>query len=301
MQSTPNPSEVAASTGGNSGERLSFTVFMAAALHGMLILGLGFSFMSRPETPPTFEVTLATHKSLKAPDQADYQAQFNQEASGTTDDARELSTDKEPLFADTRINEVQPLPETMKREAAQAAELNRIHTEADSVLQVAREQEPDEVEFQQEQEGGDRDIPPVNAEIASLRAKLSRQRQEYAKRPRIKRMASVAAVGSTEAAYLNDWRQKVEQVGNQNFPQEALQEGIFGQLRLATVLKANGTIVQVELLQSSGHSILDNAALQIVHRAAPYAPFPPEIRKDYDQLEIIRTWRFEITGLSTSN
>jgi protein TonB len=297
MQSTTDSSEAAAVTG----ERLSFTIFLAAALHGMLILGLGFSFMSRPETPPTFEVTLATHKSQQAPDEADYQAQFNQEASGTLDEARELSTDREPLFADTRINEVQPLPETMKREAAQASELNRIHTEADSALQVAREKDPKEVEFQEQQEGSDREIAPVSAEIASLRAKLSQQRQEYAKRPRIKHLSSVAAVGSAEAAYLNSWRLKVEQVGNQNFPQEALKEGIFGQLRLATVIKANGTIVRVELLQSSGHSILDNAALQIVHRAAPYAPFPPEIRKDYDQLEIIRTWRFEITGLSTSN
>ncbi|MCW8195456.1 energy transducer TonB [Proteobacteria bacterium 005FR1] len=297
MQSTTQSTDVTAATG----ERLSFTIFMAAALHGMLILGLGFSFMSRPETPPTFEVTLATHKSQQAPEQADYQAQFNQEASGTLDEARELTTDKEPLFADTRINEVQPLPETMKREAAQASDLNRIHTEVDSALQIAREKDPKEVEFQEHQEGTDRDVPPVSAEIASLRAKLSQQRQEYAKRPRIKHLSSVAAVGSAEAEYLNSWRQKVEQVGNQNFPQQALKEGIFGQLRLATVIKANGTIVQVELLESSGHSILDNAALQIIHRAAPFGPFPPEIRKDYDQLEIIRTWRFEITGLSTSN
>jgi protein TonB len=297
MQSNPAPAEAAV----NTGDRLSFTVFLAAALHGMLILGLGFSFMSRPETPPTFEVTLATHKSHQAPEQADYQAQFNQEASGTLDQAKELSTDKAPLFADTRINEVQPLPETMRREAAEASELNRLHTEADSALQIAKHRDPKEVEFQEQQEGGDREIAPVSAEIASLRAKLSQQRQEYAKRPRIKHLSSVAAVGSAEAEYLNTWRQKVEQVGNQNFPQEALKEGIFGQLRLATVLKSNGTIVRVELLQSSGHSVLDNAALQIVHRAAPYAPFPPEIRKDYDQLEIIRTWRFEITGLSTSN
>lgn len=296
MQATSNSNESAV----NAGDRLSFTVFVAAALHGLLILGLGFSFMTEPNTPPTFEVTLATHKSHRAPEKADYQAQFNQEASGTLDESKELSTDKPAPFADTQINEVQALPETMARDASQANELNRLHTE-ESVLRVSKHREPEELETREEQEGEDREVPLRKVEIASLRAKLDRQLQAYANRPRRTTLSSVAAVGSPEAAYLSQWRQRVESIGNQNFPQEAVNKGIFGQLRLATTLKADGTIVSVEISESSGHSILDNAALQIVHRAAPYAPFPPEISKDWDQLEIIRTWRFEITGLSTVN
>lgn len=297
MQPTPTSNEPAV----EAGDRLSFTVFVAAALHGLVILGLGFSFMTEPNTPPTFEVTLATHESREAPEDADYQAQFNQEASGTLDEARELSSDQPALFADTRISEVQPLPETMAQEVSQASELNRLHTTEDSALQISRREDPEEIETQEQQEGQDRDVPLQNMEIASLRAKLARQKQEYANRPRITRLSSVATLGSPEAAYLNDWRQKVESIGNQHFPQEALNKGIFGQLRLATTLKADGTIVRVEISESSGHSILDNAALQIVHRAAPYAAFPPEIGKEWDQLEIIRTWRFDITGLSTVN
>ena len=99
---------------------------------------------------------------------------------------------------------------------------------------------------------------------------------------------------------MNKWINKVVFVGNRNFPKEALSQKIFGSLRLATTLKPNGTIHSVEILQSSGHSVLDNAALQIVHLASPFPPFPPEIRKDTDQLEIIRTWNFEISGLSTN-
>jgi len=79
-----------------------------------------------------------------------------------------------------------------------------------------------------------------------------------------------------------------------------LRNRIFGSLRLATTINPNGTIKKVEITQSSGEPVLDNAALQIVHQAAPFDALPPEILKDYDLYEIIRTWHFEISGLSTS-
>lgn len=296
MSDTPQPIESKVT----SGDRLSFTLFLAAAFHGLIILGLGFSYLNQPYTPPTFDVTLATHKSNLRPDDAQFQAQFNQEASGTTEQAQELTTTELAPFADTRVNEVQPQPETRQRLSSQATELPQVNTSSSSSFQVSR-QETDEPAAPQETEGLDRDIPFINSEIASLRAKLDRQRQEAAQRPRRLRFLSVATVAAAEAEYLNDWRQKVERVGNENFPEQALRDGIVGQLRLITVVKADGSIVSVEISESSGHGILDNAALQIVRQAAPFAPFPPEVRKDWDQMEIIRTWRFDITGLSTSS
>jgi len=286
--------------GVNSGDRLSFTLFLAAAFHGLLILGLGFTYLNEPRNPPTFEVTLATHKSNQSPDNAQFQAQFNQEASGTAEEAKELTTTDPAPFSDTQINDVRPLPETRQRMASQAAEPTQVTTTSRSTFMVSRNDMADDPENQDQVEGQDRDIPFFNSEIASLRAKLDRQRQEAAQRPRRLRFLSVAAIAAVEAEYLNDWRQKIERVGNENFPEQALREGIVGQLRLITVLKADGSIVSVEISESSGHSILDQAALQIVRQAAPFAPFPPEVRKDWDQMEIIRTWRFDITGLSTS-
>lgn len=295
MSDTSQPIESSVS----SGDRLSFTLFLAAVFHGLVILGLGFSYLNQPYTPPTFEVTLATHKSNLTPEDAQFQAQFNQEASGTTEKAQELTTTDPAPFADTRINEVRPLPETRQRQSSEAAELAQVSTSGSSSFQVSR-QENDELEVQQEVEGQDQDIPYVSSEIASLRAKLDRQRQAAAQRPRKRHFTSVSTIAAAEAEYLNEWRQKIERVGNENFPEQALREGIVGQLRLVTVVKADGSIVSVEISESSGHSILDNAALQIVRQAAPFAPFPPEVRKDWDQMEIIRTWRFDITGLSTS-
>ena len=139
-----------------------------------------------------------------------------------------------------------------------------------------------------------------SAEIASLHAKLAKQRQAYAKRPRIRRITSVATRASIDAEYLSKWASKVEFVGNRNYPDEALRQGITGTLRAAVTLLPNGNVDKVEILHSSGQKLLDRAALQIVYLASPFAPFPNEIRKTTDKLEIIRTWHFEISGLSTT-
>ena len=52
----------------------------------------------------------------------------------------------------------------------------------------------------------------------------------------------------------------------------------------------------IRLTRSSGHALLDDAAIRIVRLAAPYAPFPKEIREETDILEITRTWQFLSTN-----
>lgn len=112
-------------------------------------------------------------------------------------------------------------------------------------------------------------------------------------------MTSVSAIASKDAQYLNAWNEKVETVGNRNFPQEALQKRQFGELRLAVLINANGTIDKIEVLEASAFPVLNRAALQIVHLAAPFPPIPTEVMAGNDKLEIIRTWKFELRGLST--
>ncbi len=108
----------------------------------------------------------------------------------------------------------------------------------------------------------------------------------------MKRLTSVSAKSADEAAYLNMWRQKVERIGNANYPDSR----VFGNLRMLVVLSYDGTLTDVRILASSGHKSLDDAALRIVRLAAPYQQFPVEMRKKYDQLEIIRTWKFSRSG-----
>jgi len=99
-------------------------------------------------------------------------------------------------------------------------------------------------------------------------------------------------MASPVAYYLNSWRRKVENIGNLNYPDEAKRAHNYRNLRLLVALLPDGSLKEVVLLESSGHTILDEAAIRIVHLAAPYAPFPDELRKTTDILEIIRTWQF---------
>ena len=71
-----------------------------------------------------------------------------------------------------------------------------------------------------------------------------------------------------------------------------IRDRVYGNLRLLVALLPDGSLKEVILLESSGHAILDEAAIRIVHLAAPYAPFPGELRQTTDILEIIRTWQF---------
>lgn len=283
----------------STGDRLSFTAFLAIAVHAMLIFGVSFKLNSGDQVAPTLNVTLATHQSHREPEKADFLAQFNQEASGTADKVRELTTRQKAEIADANVKDVTPVPQQRASTVSeQSTEL--ITSRADAERQIKEVVTKENQQAQAEQPGGEQDTALVNPEIASLQAKLDRIRQDLAKQPRVRRLTSVSTKASADAAYLNAWTQKIEQVGNNNFPQEALQHGLFGDLRMSVSLYPNGTVATVEILQSSGHRVLDDAAVQIVRLASPFPPFPPEIRKTTDRLDIIRTWRFEIRGLSTS-
>ncbi|GLS27049.1 energy transducer TonB [Marinibactrum halimedae] len=279
-----------------SNDRLTFTMFVAAAIHALVIFGISFNIDINPNVSQTLEITLATHKSEDAPEEADFIAQHNQVGSGTEEEARQITTEQFAEFADTQINQVVPVQqlnaETPKPDnpeiATEATSRLKTHIDAD------RNDKPTSADTNSDQKP-----TLISAEIASLKAKLDRQREAYAKKPRIRRLTSVSTRSSVDAEYLHKWSQKVEFVGNKNYPKEALREELHGNLRLLAVVDANGVLIEAEILQTSGYKLLDDAALQIVHMAAPYPPFPKEIRDTTDHLEIIRTWRFEITGLST--
>lgn len=284
----------------NSGDRLGFTLFLALALHALLILGVTFKLSDGKQTPPTLEITLATHKSQQAPEKADFLAQHNQQASGTGKEAKQLTSERDAEFADTQIRETNPRPQLRATDPSKRQLQQQVTTSGDSQFKAQKFVKSKDSQEQEKRAGEQVENTQLTTEIASLKAKLDKQRQTIANRPRVLRMTSVSAKASADAAYLNKWSSKVEFVGNRNFPQEALNQKIFGKLRLTTTLYANGTIKNVQIDQSSGFRVLDDAALQIIHLASPFAAFPPEIRKDYDEMQITRTWHFEISGLSTS-
>ncbi|WP_324048001.1 TonB family protein [Marinospirillum sp.] len=129
-------------------------------------------------------------------------------------------------------------------------------------------------------------------EIARLEAALAVMQNHSAQRPRVRRISSGARMSSEEALYLRQWEEKVERVGNLNYPEAARSQNLGGRLRLLVVIAADGRILEAQLLTGSGHTLLDDAAIRILNLAAPFAPLPDSIKAQADVLEIIRTWQF---------
>jgi protein TonB len=139
-----------------------------------------------------------------------------------------------------------------------------------------------------------RDLMDKSLEIARLEAQIRRDMQAYQERPK-RKFVGARAQEYRFAQYVDNWRLKIERVGNLNYPDEARTRKIFGKLQLTVAIKANGEVETVEINRSSGHKVLDQAAIRIVRLAAPFDPFPANIRADTDILHITRTWTFTRT------
>ncbi|MCY1400728.1 hypothetical protein D9M71_158280 [compost metagenome] len=175
---------------------------------------------------------------------------------------------------------------------------------------VTQAPKPQKVETQRKQEvkpvvkpkvvTPDFDSSQLSSEIASLEAELSNEQQQYAKRPRIHRLSAASTMRDKGAWYKDEWRKKVERIGNLNYPDEARRQQIYGSLRLMVSINSDGSLYEVLVLESSGQPLLDQAAQRIVRLAAPFAPFTGDLA-DVDRLEIIRTWRFARGDRLSSN
>jgi len=128
-------------------------------------------------------------------------------------------------------------------------------------------------------------------EAIRLEAQIAKDMDAYQKRPK-RKFIGARAEEYRFARYVEDWRLKVERIGNLNYPEAARQQKLYGSLLVTVAIKADGTIENVEVNRSSGKRILDAAAVKIVEMAAPYAPFPPDIKRDTDIIHITRTWTF---------
>ncbi|MET0355980.1 MAG: energy transducer TonB [Cellvibrio sp.] len=285
----------------DAGDRLSFTVFMAIAIHALLILGINFSLPPASKGSQTIEITLATHKSAKAPKEADFLAQHNQEGSGTEEQARQITTAKQAEFADTQVRNVNPMPQVAATTLAQKKQQPIVTTTGHSNTKVRMNDTPEAREEREKREGLLENQTAITAEIASLQAKLDKQQQEYAKRPRVRTLTAVSAKESFDAEYLHKWSEKFERVGTKNYPVEALAKKITGRVMLSVTLRPDGTVEETLIALSSGSRILDDSARQIVRLASPYAKFPPEISRQVDRLKIIRYVKFEPNNITTSD
>lgn len=270
---------------------LLVAVGMSLFIHALL-LSVHFRFPDalrwKPSSQP-LEVTLVNAKSKEAPKKARALAQANLDGGGNTDEKLRASSPLPAMAAPK--NPGRDLVDAQRRvqelEAQQQKLLAQSRSTSTAVAPDAQRRAPAE---EPTPAVTGQELRELSRAILEQQAKVDRQLRAYEERPRVKHVGS-----STReyrfAAYLEAWRAKVEQVGTLNYPPEARGK-LYGVLRVTVTLLPDGSVKSMSIDQKSGLKVLDDAAERIVKLASPFARFPPDIRKDTDELVITRSWIF---------
>ncbi len=290
-------------TGISQNDRLGVSVFGSFLVHMVVILGVTFTLPLLRNLPglPTLEITLVQTSSDKRTLDPEFLAQANQDGGGDSDTA-EIAKNPLPVREISPVNRDFPTFQSFPQKRVSSEREMTALLSQDATRKIkARDAKPDNKELQlQPPNLGLMARAEILQERARLNAEISRTWQEYQKRPRHK-FLNARTQEYKFAAYMDAWRAKVESVGNLNYPSEAKRRHLTGNLLLDVALNADGSINEISIRRSSGQRILDDAAIRIVELAAPFAPFPSEIRADLDVLHITRTWKFNESGLTSDN
>lgn len=313
-------------------DRFAMTLCMAIIAHAMLILGVSFAPDPSPDSSfQSLEVILVPEKSVTTPEDADLLAQANLQGGGDDDQSDPPAAPvKAPIPAQTAdiasspAPPVKPVPTPAPIAPAPAparpasttapadAEAN-VEQLLSARTPVATLAEADEKPAERPEasmlEAVDAEPAPPQPAIetpalptaaqlltrsfalASLNAELQQRLDSKAKRLK-RKYISANTREFRYAAYMEAWRAKVERVGNINYPDEARVRQLSGNLLLDVSLNADGSVIEITVRRSSGHKVLDDAAIRIVELASPFAAFPDDIREEVDILHITRTWKF---------
>ena len=274
-----------------SGDRLSVTLLFSLIAHAVIVLGLTFEYAKAAPHLPSLDVILVQSANAQKADKADFLAQANNAGGGNSDKAvRPTAAVSSQLpkptdgIAPIPVETGTPNPQTPKdRELLTRKKSDfSLHTESE------RPEQPDSAQ------PNPRALTDKKLEMARLANELQRESQIYAKRPK-KKFISANTKEAAYAAYQAGWVARIERVGNLNYPDEArrkqLQDSQTLSLLVTVGLRRDGSLRSVDVIQSSGYKLIDEAAVRIVHLAAPFPALPADA--PYDEFYITRTWEFQ--------
>jgi protein TonB len=271
---------------------LAWGIAVSSAAHALLLAmkfvdpeALKFKAFTQP-----LEVVLVNSKTKSKPVAPDVMAQANLDGGGNTDDNRRAKT---PLPASRETERGEDLRRAQKRVQELEAQQRRLLTQAQAPKAMPAppvpETKPEPAPDNQPRQSG-AELANMALAMARLEAQISRQTDEYNKRPR-KAFVGARATEHRLAQYVEDWRIKVERIGNLNYPVEA-RGRIYGSLQVMVAIRPDGSIDHMQVTRPSGYPLLDRAAEKILNLSAPFSPFSAEILKDYNMIVITRTWTF---------
>jgi protein TonB len=269
-------------------DRLGMTFFLAAVFHGILVLGITFTMAPNAEnkTLPTLDIILVqTQKPSEAKD-AKYLAQISQQGGG---DSEEKTRPRDIFTAPTLAQDPGLALKTQQQQSRESnpERIAMLHQDISDFTIVTQDQKskPDKVTIKQQQSTN------KNTRTARLAQELSALMEKSSQRPKVKYMNS-STKEFLPARYMREWINRVERIGNLNYPDQARRQELNGTLILDVVINSEGELIKIDLRQSSGHKLLDDAAKRIVKLAAPYSPFPAKLKQEADIIHITRSWEF---------
>ncbi|GAB6197446.1 energy transducer TonB family protein [Lysobacter xanthus] len=271
--------------------RLGITLAVSLALHLFVILAVGFAPERAAPVVPTLDVIFSETQSALTPKQADFLAQANNQGGG---EHEKTSRPREPQSGTAPQVEAGVAPRELRAQSPaptpppQARIVSSTRGPAtDPTPQVAPT--PTETPAPPGPEKIERD-----ARMARLAAEIHLRSERYAKRPK-RKFVSASTQEYAWATYLRGWVDRVERVGNLNYPDEARRRRLSGMVVITIAIRRNGTVERADIVQSSGVATLDQAALRIARMAEPYPPLP-KTQEDPDILHVTRTWWFRPEG-----
>lgn len=277
-----------------SSDRLGLTIFFAIVVHSLIILGVSFSkydHAKRPEKLPGLEITLVQTQTDKKIEDADLLAQASQEGGGDSQELEKSSSPADSAAPTSEIGEVvEVVPETEIATSPDPQRKEILTATRSSEHKIALQEASPDLPTQHKNLTS-KQLLKQSKEMAQLSAEVDVARKVTSTQPK-KKFITAQTKEYRFASYEEAWRKKVERIGTLNFPDEAVRARLTGDVRLSVTLSADGSVKDIKITKYSGHKVLDDAALRIVKMAAPYASFPEDISKDYDEIVIVRTWQF---------
>lgn len=268
-------------------DRLGVTLLFSLIAHGVIALGVTFAYEKAPPVLPALDVILVQSASAQRPDKADFLAQANNTGGGEFDTPKR-PTDPLSSPLPKPVPGITPRPTETGAPRPTAPTRNELLTTRKSDRQVSSDrQTPDMPDLEAPAE---REIIERKLEMARLSQEIQRESEQYAKRPK-RKFISANTREYAYAGYMNAWVARVERIGNLNYPDDARRQELHGQLVLTVGLNRDGSIKSIDIIQPSGHKILDDAAIRIVKLSAPFNVLPKD-GEAVDELYITRTWQF---------
>jgi len=278
---------VSASVSSGSADRFGVTFLFSLIAHAVVALGITFSIEKPAPSLPALDVILVQSASGKAPEKADFLAQANNTGGGDSEKARR-PTDPLSSPIPKPIAGITPRPTENGAPRPTAPSRTELLTTRSAERSVDSSPEtPDTPDLHAPSE---REIIERKLEMARLAQEIQRETEQYAKRPK-RKYISANTKEYAYASYMSAWVARIERIGNLNYPDEARRQEVHGQLVLTVGLNRDGSIKSIDIIQPSGHKILDDAAIRIVNLATPFNPLPKNVDA-IDELYITRTWQF---------